>query len=80
MKNVTITLDEKTAAWARVYAAERNSSVSRIVGELLQRYMQERGEYDQAMQRFLGRKPVALKPLGLRYPSRDALHDRDRIR
>ena len=33
MKNVTITLDEEVARWARVMAAEQNTSVSRLVGE-----------------------------------------------
>jgi len=39
MKTLTITLDEKTAAWARVYAAKHNMSVSRLVGEILQQRM-----------------------------------------
>src|SRR5690242_7116159 len=30
MKNITITLDEKTAAWVRIYAAEQGMSVSRL--------------------------------------------------
>ena len=60
MKNVTITLDEKTAAWARVYAAEHNMSVSRMVGEMLARRMSEMREYDRAMRTFLAKKPVKL--------------------
>ena len=39
MKNVTITLDEKTAAWVRVYTARHDTSVSRIVGEMLNQRM-----------------------------------------
>ena len=35
MKNVTITLDEDTAQWIRVQAANRATSVSRVVGEML---------------------------------------------
>ncbi len=35
MKNVSITLDEETAAWTRIYAAQRNTSVSRMLGELV---------------------------------------------
>ena len=58
MKNVTITLDEATAAWARVYAAEHNTSVSRVVGEMLQQRMLEGAEYDRAMRGFLDRKLV----------------------
>ncbi|HEX8009380.1 MAG TPA: DUF6364 family protein [Casimicrobiaceae bacterium] len=80
MKNVTITLDEKTAAWARVYAAKHNTSVSRLVGEMLQRRMGELHEYDQAMRRFLTRAPVRLNRGGKRYPRRDELHDRARLR
>lgn len=52
MKNVTITLDEKTAAWARVYAAKRNTSVSRMVGKMLRQRMRESHKYDEAMRRF----------------------------
>ena len=80
MKNLTITLDEETAAWARVHAARHNMSVSRMVGEMLQRNMREHAEYDRAMRRFLARKPVKLKRAGTRMPSRDSLHDRDRLR
>ena len=57
MKNVTITLDEQTAAWVRVYAAQHNTSVSRIVGEMLQQRMHASYEYDEAMRRFLN-KPL----------------------
>lgn len=39
MKNITITLDEETATWARVYAAQRNMSLSRYVGEVLRERM-----------------------------------------
>ena len=80
MKNVTITLDEETAAWARIYAAEHNTSVSRIVGEMLQRQMRDGQKYAEAMQRFLARKPVRLKRAGKRYATRDELHDRTRLR
>lgn len=79
MKNVTITLDEETAAWARVYAATHNMSVSRLVGEMLQRRMGEQHEYDRAMRRFLAKKPIKFKS-GQRYPTREELHDRARLR
>lgn len=35
MKNVTISLDEDTAVWARVEAAKAGKSLSRFVGDLL---------------------------------------------
>jgi plasmid stability protein len=80
MKNVTITLDERTAAWVRVYAAKHNTSVSRMVGEMLQQRMKESREYDEAMRRFLAKKPVRLKRPGAQYATRDELHDRPRLR
>lgn len=80
MKNVTITLDEETAAWARVYAAKRNVSLSRYVGELLHDRMRESREYEESMRRFLAQKPVKLvKPDG-RYLTRDEAHERTRLR
>jgi hypothetical protein len=80
VKNVTITVDEETAAWARVYAAERNMSVSRLIGEILRERMREAHEYDGAMRRFLAKEPVRLKASGQHYASREAVHDRTRLR
>lgn len=80
MKNVTITLDEQTAAWVRVHAARQNTSVSRIVGDMLRARMHEAREYDQAMRRFLAKKPVVLSKSGEGYPSREARHDRAGLR
>jgi len=80
MKNVTITLDERTAAWVRVYAAKHNTSVSRIVGEMLQERMTEARAYDEAMRRFLSKKPVRLSRSGTTYPTREASHDRGSLR
>lgn len=80
MKNVTITLDERTAAWVRVYAARHNTSVSRIVGEMLRHRMKEARAYDEAMRRFLSRKPVRLSKPGTSYPTRDEAHDRSGLR
>jgi hypothetical protein len=80
MKNVTITLDEETAAWARVYAAQRDMSVSRFVGELLRERMRDARAYDEAMRRYLSRGPFKLRGAPERYPTRDELHDRARLR
>jgi plasmid stability protein len=49
MKNVTITLDEDVARWARVWAARHDTSVSRISGELLQEHMRQEEGYEAAM-------------------------------
>ena len=80
MKNVTITLDNQTAAWLRVQAAQQGMSVSRFVGEALRSRMQMSREYEQAMRRWLAKKPVAFKWKGGRRPTREELHDRDALR
>jgi hypothetical protein len=80
MKNVTITLDKETAAWARVHAAQRNMSLSRFVGELLQQRMHESREYEEAMRRFLSKRPFKLTGPPQRYPKRDELYDRPVLR
>ena len=49
MKNVTITVDEAVLDWARVEAARRGSSVSRMVGEMLAEKMRQEDAYAQAM-------------------------------
>jgi hypothetical protein len=80
VKNITITLDPETASWVRVKAAEQNTSVSRFVGELLQRQMKERARYQRAMERFLSRPPITLGEPGEPLPTRQELYDRPRIR
>ena len=80
MKNVTITIDEDTAVWARVYAAEHNTSVSRIVGEMLRERMLASRRYDEAMGRFLAKPAVRLNRGGKPYPDRDERHDRAGLR
>ena len=80
MKNVTITLDEETAAWARVHAAERNMSLSRYVGDLLRERMRHSREYEQAMKGWLAEKPLKLTGPWKPYPKREELYDRPVLR
>lgn len=80
MKNVTITLEEEVARWARVRAAERDTSVSRMVGEMLRDEMVcERG-YRSAREQFFAVRPRPLRKAGRPLPSRDELHDRAGLR
>ena len=76
MKNVTITLDEETARWARIYAAEHDTSVSRMVGEMLREKMRLEDEYRSAMQSYLSEPACKLKPSAKKYPGREELHER----
>jgi hypothetical protein len=80
MKNITLTLDEKTAAWARLHAAGQGKSLSRFLGDLLRRTMSESREYEDAMRRYLSNEPRPLSDADMPYPSREQLHDRDSLR
>lgn len=76
MKNLTIVVEDQVAEWARVYAARRGGSVSRVVGEMLRERMTREEGYEQAMRDWLSRPPRALQETPGCYPSRDELHDR----
>jgi hypothetical protein len=76
MKNVTITLDEEVVRWARIKAAEQDTSVSRLVGEMLREKMMNEQSYHSSMQRYLSKKPHQLSKRGTRYPTREEIHER----
>jgi len=77
MRNMTITLEEEVARWAKVWAAEHDTSVSRFLGELLKARMLRDQEYQTAMQQYLSRRPTALRSgRAGRYPKRETLYER----
>jgi hypothetical protein len=78
LRNVTVTLEEDVAQWARIEAARRDTSVSRLLGALLKERMSAQDGYDKAMRRALGREPF-LRSNG-RYLTREEAHDRARLR
>lgn len=78
LRNVTVTLEEPVAYWARLEAARRDTSVSRLLGLILKERMLEDDSYGKAMRRSLGRKPF-FKSNG-RHLSREETHDRTRLR
>lgn len=79
-RNVTITLDEETARWARVEAARHDTSVSRFVGDVLREQMEGRAAYEAAGRRFIEQTPYLEAVPGRTLPSRDELHDRAGLR
>ena len=78
MKNVTITVEDGALEWARIQAAKRNSSVSRLVGELLAEKMRQEDAYEQAM-----REALKFESWGSSdgpFLNRDEMYDRARFR
>ena len=80
MKKITITLDEKTAAWARIYAAQVGKSISRLLGEILRERMREVRDYNDAMRHYLSQKPFKFQWVDGRRPTRDELYERASLR
>jgi hypothetical protein len=80
MKNVTVKLSDEAVAWIRVYAAERKTSVSRVLGEMVEERIRASGQYEAARRHFLNQKLRPLKNSGEEYPKREDLYDRPRIR
>lgn len=78
LRNVTVTLEEPVAKWARLEAARKETSVSRLLGGILKERMLEKDRYESAMRRALTRKAF-FKSDG-KYLSREDAHARSGIR
>lgn len=81
MPNLTITTDEETLRWARIEAAKQNTSVSKLVGEMLADQRRKGDEYDRAMETYLSSPPWSLppeppRPDGRCWPTREEIYDR----
>lgn len=78
MKNVTVTMEDHVAEWARMEAARRNTSVSRLVGEMLAEKMRRTDSYERAMH-----EALKFRSLGTStgpYLTDDEMYDRSRPR
>lgn len=81
MKNVTVSMDDSVADWARMEAARRNTSVSRLVGELLAEKMRHDDAYERAMREWMERD-FSFTSDGSPYPTREEMYAErtDRLR
>jgi len=74
--NITLKLDRDLLRKAKILAAERETSVSRLVAEQLERAVRDSEGYDQAKRRALARMKRA-SHLGYTPPaSRDEFYER----
>jgi hypothetical protein len=80
MKNITVTLDDATAAWVRVQAAEEGLSVSRYLGGVLRQHNAELTEYERAMRRFFDRPLRQFEKTNGKYATREEMYARPRVR
>lgn len=75
MKNVTITVDDAALEWVRIEAARRNTSVSRLVGEMLAEKMQRTDAYRRALHDWQNKDRLWVSN-GQPYPTRLELDER----
>lgn len=75
-----MTLDDETAKWARMEAARKEMSVSRLIRTILQENMRQNRTYEIARRRYLARPARRLNETAAPYPGRDELHDRSGLR
>ena len=78
MKNVTVTMEDSVADWARMEAARRNTSVSRLIGEMLAEKMRHDDAYERAM-----REALEFRSWGKSsgpYLTREEMYDRSQPR
>ena len=75
LRNVTVTLEEDVARWARIEAAKADTSVSRLLGDMLKERMEKDANCEKAMKRALARKKS-----DKRYLTSEEIHDRTNLR
>ena len=64
LKNMTITVSEEVARWARKKAAEDNVSVSKLVGRMLENQMRMSDEYWRAYRQWKKIKSLDIDAAG----------------
>lgn len=74
-RNLTIKVSDEAILWARRQAAEKNTSVSRLVGEMLERQMRLSDEYWRAFDHWKKTRPLAGVGTAERW-NREEVHER----
>ena len=78
LKNVTITVEEDALRWARKQAAEENTSVSKLVGRMLEDKMRQTDEYWAAYEKWKRIKPILIPGLAANRLTREEANERPR--
>lgn len=74
-RNLTIRISDEAILWARRQAAEKNTSVSRLVGDMLEGQMRLSDEYWRAFAHWKTNRPLAGIGASERL-SREDVHER----
>jgi parvulin-like peptidyl-prolyl isomerase len=74
-KNITIRVSVEAARWARRKAAEENTSVSQMLGRILEEQMRQADSYREAYERFKAYRPSSTAGAANRM-TREQTHER----
>jgi len=75
-QNITIAVDKETVRKAKVLAAERGSSVSRVLSDEIERLVGDRDRYQAAKTEAIAELRRGYRLGGGPLPRRDELHER----
>lgn len=78
-QNITLSLDKSLIQKARIIAAQRNTSVSKLLAQELERAVSQADKYQAARRQALADLKKGLR-LGGRPAARDELHERKGLR
>ncbi len=75
-QNITVTLDKETIRKAKVVAAERSTSVSRLLADEIERLVAEHDRYTEAKRNAIAELRHGYDLGGGPLPRRDEMYDR----
>jgi len=79
-QNITLSLDKDLIKKAKVLSAKRQTSISRMLGLALKRFVQAAEDYDRAKRRALAHLRRGFHMGGKIVASREELHERKCLR
>ena len=74
-RKLPIKISDEAVLWARRKAAEENTSLSRLIGQMQERQMRLTDEYWRAFEHWKSNRPLAAKGAAERL-GREELHER----
>ena len=75
-QNITISLDKDLIQTGKVIAAQRGTSLNRMLRLELEKIIRNARQYDMAKQKAIAAMRAGFQSGLARYPSRDELHER----